>query len=81
MTFGACDVTVPSLVRIDPAVRQKIKEVILAAPDIDADVFKRDIAPALAGTGANVTPVTLLARPGAKLFQAVSSVSASWRHG
>lgn len=28
-----------------PELRDKIKEIILAAPDIDADVFKRDIAP------------------------------------
>ncbi len=28
-----------------PELSKKIKEVILAAPDIDADVFKRDIAP------------------------------------
>ena len=28
-----------------PELKEKIKEVILAAPDIDADVFKRDIAP------------------------------------
>ncbi|HLT54463.1 MAG TPA: alpha/beta hydrolase [Flavobacteriaceae bacterium] len=28
-----------------PHLREKVKEIILAAPDIDADVFKRDIAP------------------------------------
>jgi esterase/lipase superfamily enzyme len=28
-----------------PAIRQKLKGIILAAPDIDADTFKRDIAP------------------------------------
>lgn len=28
-----------------PHLKSKIKEIILAAPDIDADVFKRDIAP------------------------------------
>jgi esterase/lipase superfamily enzyme len=28
-----------------PAIRPKLKEIILAAPDIDADTFKRDIAP------------------------------------
>ena len=31
-----------------PELKSKIKEVILAAPDIDADVFKRDIAPKMA---------------------------------
>lgn len=38
--------------------RNRIKEVILTAPDIDADVFKRDIAPALVAQG---EPVTLYA--------------------
>lgn len=41
-----------------PALRGRLKEVILAAPDIDADVFKRDIAPALAAGG---RPITLYA--------------------
>ncbi|AYG48297.1 alpha/beta fold hydrolase (plasmid) [Pseudomonas sp. Leaf58] len=39
----------------DPASARKIRGVILAAPDIDAVVFKRDIAPKLIGTGRNVT--------------------------
>ncbi|MGJ8746108.1 alpha/beta hydrolase [Polaribacter sp.] len=33
------------LMNEQPALKDKITEVILAAPDIDADVFKRDIAP------------------------------------
>jgi esterase/lipase superfamily enzyme len=37
---------------------QRLKEVILAAPDIDAEVFKRDIAPALLASG---SPITLYA--------------------
>ncbi|MCM0150323.1 alpha/beta hydrolase [Photobacterium galatheae] len=41
-----------------PNLGRKIKEVILAAPDIDAEVFKNDIVPALAGIG---KPVTLYA--------------------
>jgi len=41
-----------------PIYRDRVKEVILAAPDIDAKTFKRDIAPALVGIGA---PVTLYA--------------------
>jgi esterase/lipase superfamily enzyme len=41
-----------------PDARRRLKEVILTAPDIDADVFKRDIAPALTATG---RPVTLYA--------------------
>ncbi len=34
-----------SLMDEQPELKNKIKEIILAAPDIDADVFKRDIAP------------------------------------
>ena len=37
-----------------PELKQVFREVILVAPDIDSDVFKRDIAPALA-TSANRT--------------------------
>jgi esterase/lipase superfamily enzyme len=40
------------LVLEDPSMRDKFDEIILAAPDIDADTFKRDIAPKiLAGEG------------------------------
>jgi esterase/lipase superfamily enzyme/tetratricopeptide (TPR) repeat protein len=40
------------LVLEDPSIRDKFDEIILAAPDIDADTFKRDIAPKiLAGEG------------------------------
>ncbi|QHW01437.1 alpha/beta hydrolase [Spirosoma endbachense] len=38
---------VASLMKEQPASTSRIKEIILAAPDIDADVFIRDIAPAL----------------------------------
>jgi esterase/lipase superfamily enzyme len=41
-----------------PALRGRLKEVILTAPDIDADVFERDIAPKLAEAG---RPITLYA--------------------
>ena len=41
-----------------PIIRGRLKEVILAAPDIDAEVFKRDIVPALTKTD---SPVTLYA--------------------
>lgn len=49
---------VASLLSDKPDLRNRLKEVILTAPDIDADVFKRDIAPALTATG---RPVTLYA--------------------
>ena len=46
---------VADVYRDAPEIKSRIKEVILAAPDIDADVFKRDIAPALIGDGQTVT--------------------------
>lgn len=49
---------VASLLNDRPDLRKRLKEVILAAPDIDADVFKRDIAPALTAAG---RPITLYA--------------------
>ncbi len=44
-----------------PSVRERLTEVILAAPDMDAEVFKRDIVPALVSAG---RPVTLYASSG-----------------
>jgi esterase/lipase superfamily enzyme len=41
-----------------PDLKDRVTEIILTAPDIDADVFKRDIAPAFAKAG---RPVTLYA--------------------
>jgi esterase/lipase superfamily enzyme len=41
-----------------PDLRPRLTEVILAAPDIDAEVFKRDIVPPLTGAG---RPITLYA--------------------
>lgn len=49
---------VASLLADEPVLRNRLKEVILTAPDIDADVFKRDIVPALTASG---SPVTLYA--------------------
>jgi esterase/lipase superfamily enzyme len=49
---------VGTLLAEKPSLKERLKEVILTAPDIDADVFKRDIAPALTATG---RPVTLYA--------------------
>jgi esterase/lipase superfamily enzyme len=49
---------VASLLTDKPIIRSRLKEVILAAPDIDAEVFKRDIVPALTKTD---SPVTLYA--------------------
>ncbi len=51
----ALTLAVVSLLTDKPALRNRLKEVILTAPDIDADVFKRDIAPALTATGRPIT--------------------------
>ncbi|MCE9637761.1 MAG: alpha/beta hydrolase [Planctomycetes bacterium] len=47
-----------ALMKEQPVLAGRITEIILAAPDIDADVFRRDIAPALISAG---RPVTLYA--------------------
>lgn len=49
---------VAALMTDKPALRPRLREVILTAPDIDAEVFRRDIAPALAAAG---RPITLYA--------------------
>ena len=47
-----------SLLQKKPSLKSLFKEIILAAPDIDAEVFKRDIAPEMVKAG---SPVTLYA--------------------
>lgn len=49
---------VADLLAAQPQLAQKITEIILSAPDIDAAIFKHDIAPKLAGAR---NPVTLYA--------------------
>jgi len=39
----------------DPSRRAPFKQIVLAAPDIDADVFRREIAPAILGKGPRFT--------------------------
>jgi len=43
------------LVAEDPAIRPKFKEIVFAAPDIDADTFRRDIAPKIFGPTRSAT--------------------------
>jgi esterase/lipase superfamily enzyme len=50
-----------TLVAAQPGQRSSIREVILAAPDIDADVFRNQVIPALVGTPSSKTYVTLYA--------------------
>lgn len=52
---------VASLLSEKPELRTKLTEIILTAPDIDAEVFKRDLVPALAAAG---RPITLYASSG-----------------
>jgi len=49
------------LVAVNPKMRRRVREVILAAPDIDAEIFKNDVAPVLLGSGNARTPLTLYA--------------------
>jgi len=46
---------VAALLTEKPELGGRLKEVILTAPDIDSDVFKRDIAPALTAAGRPIT--------------------------
>lgn len=67
-----------SLVQKKPEIRQRLAEIILAAPDVDAEVFKRDIAPGLIASGA---PVTLYASSGDKALRASKKVHGFPRAG
>jgi esterase/lipase superfamily enzyme len=69
---------VASLLADKPALRHRLMEVILTAPDIDADVFKRDIAPRLAAAG---RPVTLYASSADQALAASKKVHGSARAG
>ncbi|MFZ2168141.1 MAG: alpha/beta hydrolase [Methylococcaceae bacterium] len=45
--------TVIALLAEEPSLRQRLKEIILAAPDIDADIFKQQIAKELAASSSS----------------------------
>lgn len=66
------------LLAAKPAVRERLTEVILAAPDMDAEVFKRDIVPALVSAG---RPVTLYASSGDMALAASRKVHGYARAG
>jgi len=44
-----------ALLETDPGKRRPFKQIVLAAPDVDADVFTREIGPAILGKGPRVT--------------------------
>jgi len=69
---------IASLLADKPVIRKRLREVILTAPDIDADVFKRDIAPALTAAG---RPVTLYASSKDKALVASKKVHGYPRAG
>ncbi|WP_197706826.1 alpha/beta hydrolase [Sterolibacterium denitrificans] len=69
---------VASLLADKPALRRRLSEVILTAPDIDAEVFRRDIAPALTAAG---RPVTLYASSADKALIASRKVHGYARAG
>ncbi|HEX7632604.1 MAG TPA: alpha/beta hydrolase, partial [Lacunisphaera sp.] len=61
-----------------PELKGRFKEIILTAPDIDADIFKRDIAPALA---AGCEKITLYVSDGDKALLASKTVHGYPRAG
>ena len=61
-----------------PALKGRFKEIILTAPDIDAEIFKRDIAPALV---AGCDKITLYVSDGDKALLASKTVHGYPRAG
>lgn len=67
-----------SVIKRSPFLKSRIKEIILAAPDIDSQIFKRDIAPAMTKIG---KPVTLYASSEDYALKASRSFHGSPRAG
>lgn len=67
-----------SIIAENPSATTKIKEIILAAPDIDGDVFKKDIAPVLVKIK---KPITLYASSNDLALRASQMFSAYPRAG
>lgn len=67
-----------SLFAAHPEMKGRFKEIILTAPDIDADIFKRDLAPALA---AGCDKITLYVSDGDKALLASKQVHGYARAG
>lgn len=68
-----------NVLRDHPHLKSKIKEIILAAPDIDADVFKRDIAPKMVEL--TQKPITLYVASDDVALQASKEVHGYTRAG
>lgn len=67
------------VIRENPNLKSKIKEIILAAPDIDTDVFKRDIAPKMVSL--TQKPITLYVASDDVALQASKEVHGYARAG
>lgn len=66
------------LVRTSPQIRNRLREIVLTAPDMDADVFRRDILPTL---GSPERPVTLYASSNDRALAASKAVHGAPRAG
>lgn len=69
---------VASMLKDNPGYRERVKEIVLTAPDIDAGVFKRDIVPALT---ANKHMITLYASSTDLAIRASKGVHGASRAG
>lgn len=67
-----------ALLRERPALAPRLREIVLAAPDIDASVFARELAPALAG---GARPLTLYASSADAALAASRATHAAARAG
>lgn len=67
-----------SVIAARPELAGRIREVILAAPDIDAEVFRHQLLPALAG---RPTPLTLYASSGDSALRASKAIHGYARAG
>jgi esterase/lipase superfamily enzyme len=65
-----------ALLEEDPGKRRPFKQIVLAAPDVDADVFAREIGPAILGKGPRFT---LYASSNDKALAASRSVHGGYR--
>lgn len=63
------------LVSEEPAKRRAYREIVLTAPDIDADIFRKQIAPKILGTGPRVT---LYASSNDKALATARSINAGY---
>jgi esterase/lipase superfamily enzyme len=66
------------IIKNDPNIKTKLKEIILAAPDINTDVFKKDIAPVM--TSMN-KPITLYVSTGDSALKISKEINQSNRLG